>query len=187
VIPLPGACIDHLLFKPRSRNLGIVLVLVLVPRFSGVPQLERARFSRNNFVRKFLEICDRCRLNEAKCFFEDARPINQKMKPACLLALICCSTVFRILPGNAQEHVDVPLPPYDPPPTISHRSQSRPDETTRDSEGQRRYRHYSEAEPKKQTEKSYRYRKQDPPEGHSTHHRGKSHRHKHFYWPWQHH
>src|SRR5215510_12179192 len=117
--------------------------------------------------------------------FNDSRPINQKMKPACVFALIC-STVFTVLPGNAQLHVDVPLPPYDPPPTVSHHSKSRPDETTRDTEGQRAYHAYSKTVPKKQTEKSYPYQKHDRTEAHSNHHRSKPHRHKHFHWPWQH-
>jgi hypothetical protein len=109
------------------------------------------------------------------------------MKPAYVFALICCSTVFTILSGNAQEHVDVPLPPYDPPPTVLHRSRPSQDETTRDTAKPGAYRHFSETAPKKQTEKNYPYRKQKRTEAHSTHHRSKTDRRKNLHWPWQHH
>src|ERR1700746_2129335 len=78
-----------------------------------------------------------------------SRPIDRKMKLATAIASTFCAAIFAAVPGIAQLHVDVPLPPYDPPPTVSHHSQSRQDEPIAATEKPRRYRHYSE--PKKAT------------------------------------
>src|SRR5580698_1835454 len=48
------------------------------------------------------------------------------MKPA--LTSLLFAFVLPIVPISAQEHVDVPLPAYDPPPKASHHSESEPDQ-----------------------------------------------------------
>src|SRR5580704_17384525 len=46
------------------------------------------------------------------------------MKPVLTLTALLFASVLSGLPASAQEHVDVPLPPYDPPPAASHHSES---------------------------------------------------------------
>ena len=50
-----------------------------------------------------------------------------KMKPAFTLTMIIL--VSAAFPAPAQEHVDVPLPPYDPPPTVSHHGETHDDQS----------------------------------------------------------
>ena len=113
------------------------------------------------------------------------------MKLAAALVLAFWATWFgTVSSGIAQLHVDVPLPPYDPPPTISHHSQSRQDEPIRDTEKPRTYRNYSElkkATPGKQQKQNHSNRNLKATRPHSTHDPSRPHRRKHFHWPWQHH
>src|ERR1700737_484571 len=92
------------------------------------------------------------------------------MKSASAFALICCASVFAILSLKAQEHVDVPLPPYDPPPTTSHRSQATPDEPRRSTSKPRAY--DRNTIPKKTTKDFYsdrnRKRTKPPPSRHHS-------------------
>ena len=46
------------------------------------------------------------------------------MKPVLILTILFFAFVLSRFPAAAQEHVDVPLPPYDPPPAASHHSES---------------------------------------------------------------
>ena len=76
--------------------------------------------------------------------------------------------------ATAQEHVDVPLPPYDPPPTVSHHSESHTERTPRVSE---------------QTRSEYTTRSANVRTYHHTHsyrHLTATRRHRFFHWPWQH-
>jgi hypothetical protein len=113
------------------------------------------------------------------------------MKLAAALVLALCADFFGIIStGIAQEHVDVPLPPYDPPPTISHHSQSRHDEPIRGTENPRTYRHHpepSKATPAKEKKQSYSNRNLKGTKPHSTRNQDRRHSRKHFHWPWQHH
>src|SRR5260370_7161531 len=57
----------------------------------------------------------------------DAVKLIFQMKPAFTLMMIFfLSAAF---PARAQEHVDVPLPPYDPPPTVSHHGENHGDQS----------------------------------------------------------
>ena len=51
------------------------------------------------------------------------------MKPVLTLTILFFAFVSSWLPAAAQEHVDVPLPPYDPPPAASHHSESHLDQS----------------------------------------------------------
>jgi hypothetical protein len=71
---------------------------------------------------------------------------------------------------SAQEHVDVPLPPYDPPPSVSHhRDRSEVDQPVHHRSTNR---HYSRS--KRQSNHNHRRRSRQ-------HNRS----HKHFHWPWE--
>src|SRR6476620_6559317 len=50
------------------------------------------------------------------------------MKPAFTLGLISVLLAAMPFSALAQEHVDVPLPPYDTPPTASHRRDNQNDQ-----------------------------------------------------------
>jgi hypothetical protein len=123
---------------------------------------------------------------------ESAGPSGQPMvakllilapfKPALTLTVFF---LVLVLPGfsvNAQEHVDVPLPPYDPPPPASHHKEAPEEQAPR----------VSRQTPSQPTVHS---RSHSQPE---THHAKKTHDHHHyrrhakhrrhsfFHWPWQH-
>ena len=120
-----------------------------------------------------------------------SRPSYRKMKLASAFPLTFWAAIFAAVPGIAQLHVDVPLPPYDPPPTISHHSQSRHDEPISDTEKPRTYRQHSDSEPKKATpnkqeNENYSNRNHKGTKAHSTHDPSRRHRRKHLHWPWQH-
>ena len=77
-----------------------------------------------------------------------------------------------VIKAPAQEHVDVPLPPYDPPPSVSHQRDR--------SEQDRPIHHRSTGHNISRKE----YRRHNY---HNHHRRIRSrHRsHKHFQWPWE--
>ena len=98
------------------------------------------------------------------------------MKPALSPTMIYFAWAA-LTPALAQEHVDVPLPPYDPPPTVSHHGENHNDESVHTSRN---------AYPQRQTLKGERRTKSShsDPRDHRNHHRRRSH--GHFHWPWQH-
>src|ERR1700722_4065672 len=53
------------------------------------------------------------------------------MKPALTLTFLLFAFILPLTPISAQEHVDVPLPAYDPPPQVSHHSEPHPDQRRR--------------------------------------------------------
>ena len=58
---------------------------------------------------------------------------NQLMKNALTFTALLFAFVLTGQPVVAQEHVDVPLPAYDPPPPASHHSEAQPDQPARAS------------------------------------------------------
>jgi hypothetical protein len=92
-------------------------------------------------------------------------------KGAAVLVLLSlfAGLVIRV---SAQEHVDVPLPPYDPPPSVSHhRDRSKVDQPVHHRSTSR---HFSRSAHQRSSN--------------HNHHRQSRHRkpsHKHFHWPWE--
>jgi hypothetical protein len=111
--------------------------------------------------------------------------MNPKMNSASTSVRAFCAFVLAIVSVDAQEHVDVPLPPYDPPPTVPHH-QSRSDnpasqDVTTD------HPHTGSTASKKTTKQGYSSRNPKPAKPkyvQSVHYRNR-HRHASF-WPWQH-
>jgi hypothetical protein len=115
------------------------------------------------------------------------------MKFASTLTLFLCAFIFPGFPVAAQEHVDVPLPAYDPPPAASHHSETRDDQPPRVSRPSHSAPKVSRpvrststaprshAPAKKRKVTSSRQHQSHP--SHHTRHR----RHRFFHWPWQHH
>jgi hypothetical protein len=105
------------------------------------------------------------------------------MKPT--LSLTALFFAF-VLPGfrlAAQEHVDVPLPPYDPPPPSSRHSQThdaQPPRVSQQTHSRPMVSPRPHVQPKAHDVKSSPH--------HPHHHRRHvRHRHSFFQWPWQHH
>jgi hypothetical protein len=87
-------------------------------------------------------------------------------------------------PVAAQEHVDVPLPPYDPPPPASHHSETHDDQPPRVS---RQTHSQSRVSPRPHPQPKVRHVKSSH---HPQHHHRRNvppRRHSFFHWPWQHH
>src|SRR6478752_6010315 len=115
------------------------------------------------------------------------------MKPAFTLGLISVLLAAMPFSALAQEHVDVPLPPYDPPPTASHRRDNQNDQPApvppkshtqkRTSASQKRTPGSRKRPPavKARTKSTSAH-----PHGHHSHPRKKHHRRFHWHWPWQH-
>src|SRR6516165_7291468 len=86
-----------------------------------------------------------------------------------LLLSLFAGLVIRV---SAQEHVDVPLPPYDPPPSVSHhRDRSEVDQPIHHRSTSR---HSSRGERRSSS-------------NHNHHGRHGKPAHKHFHWPWEKH
>jgi hypothetical protein len=88
-----------------------------------------------------------------------------------LMIFFFLSVVFR---ASAQEHVDVPLPPYDPPPVVSHHGEHPDDESAHVPEQAHAFRRTPNGEHRK---------KSADPHDRRIHRRNKHH--SHFHWPWQ--
>src|ERR1700676_3367138 len=109
------------------------------------------------------------------------------MKPALTLTTLFFIFVLPRFPVAAQEHVDVPLPPYDPPPTVSHHRETQPDQPPRSPNRQ-------SLSPSKVSRQPHAPAKghtvQNPKHKRYSHHhprrRPRSRRHSFFRWPWQH-
>jgi hypothetical protein len=112
--------------------------------------------------------------------------MNPKMNSASTSLLAFCASVLAIVSVDAQEHVDVPLPPYDPPPTVPHHSQSR-SEKPASQDATVNHPHTGSAASKRTTKQGYLSRNQKPAKPkyvQSVRHRNRG-RHASF-WPWQH-
>jgi hypothetical protein len=106
------------------------------------------------------------------------------MKPALTLTALCVAFVLPSFPVAAQEHVDVPLPPYDPPPAASHHRETQSDQSLRAPRP-------SNSPPPKASRQphseSNRHIAKKPGQNHHYHQKRKHHRrHKSFRWPWEH-
>jgi len=106
----------------------------------------------------------------------DALKYTVNMKPALSLTMIYLASAA-LSPAQAQEHVDVPLPPYDPPPTVSHHGENHDDQSVHTSRNDHSQRQALKGG--RRTKSSHA----DPPD-HRNHHRHR--KHGHFHWPWQH-
>jgi hypothetical protein len=121
------------------------------------------------------------------------------MKPAVTLAALFFVLVLPRAPLSAQEHVDVPLPAYDPPPPASKHREAReanPDQPPRVA---RPNHSPSKAAPRRpapakatSTKGSSHSRPHYQARSHSQHHhsrhgrRSRHRRHSFFHWPWEH-
>jgi hypothetical protein len=119
------------------------------------------------------------------------------MKPVLILTILLFAFVLSRFPAAAQEHVDVPLPPYDPPPAVSHHSEShleQPPRVSRQAHTKPQASTRSQAKPKASPRPKA---KPKAKKSSSTHHKKQSkskkkskskshHRHGFFHWPWQH-
>jgi hypothetical protein len=103
-------------------------------------------------------------------------------KPALTLTVLF---LVLVLPGfsvNAQEHVDVPLPPYDPPPPASHHKETPDEQSPRASR-------QTPAQPTVHSRPHSRPETHHVKKSHDHHHhrrRAKHRGHSFFHWPWQH-
>jgi len=86
-----------------------------------------------------------------------------------LLLSLFAGSVIRV---SAQEHVDVPLPPYDPPPSVSHhRDQSKVDQPVHHRSTSR---HSSRGTHQGSSNHNHHHQSRHPKRSH-----------KHFHWPWE--
>jgi hypothetical protein len=106
------------------------------------------------------------------------RPRNRKMNSAATFVPVLCASAFAIISLHAQEHVDVPLPPYDPPPSSSHYNQNRSSEPGSRSAPKTRP-HAANAGSKKAAQKKHPYRKPKRTDARSTPHQDKHYRRSH--------
>ena len=103
-------------------------------------------------------------------------------RPAPTLAALFLAFVLSGFRVNAQEHVDVPLPPYDPPPPSSHHRETR-DERSPSVSRQTPSQPTIHARPHSQPDTHHVKKSHD----HHHHRRHARHRrHSFFHWPWQH-
>jgi hypothetical protein len=110
------------------------------------------------------------------------RLILAPFKPALTLIALFLAFVLLAFSVHAQEHVDVPLPPYDPPPPASHHRETRdeqPPSVSRQTPSQPTV----HARPHSQPETHHVKKSQNHhhPRRHARHRR-----HSFFHWPWQH-
>ena len=108
--------------------------------------------------------------------------LRQKMKPALASTALFCALVLPMFPVTAQEHVDVPLPPYDPPPTVSHHNDTHNVQAkgvSRDS--------LAPAKGPKEPHPGPKERHVKGSPQNQQHHRRhvRRRRQTHFHWPWQ--
>ena len=112
--------------------------------------------------------------------------MNANMNSASTSVLAFFAFVLAIVSVDAQEHVDVPLPPYDPPPTVPHHSQSSSDNPA-SQDATTDHPHTGSAASKKTTKQGYSSRNQKPAKPkyvQSVHRRNR--RRQASFWPWQH-
>jgi hypothetical protein len=96
-----------------------------------------------------------------------ARPVSK------IIGVLFALMAFVSAPGfhaAAQEHVDVPLPPYDPPPTVSHHSESHAVQPSR-ATSQNRSEHITHSANGRTHHSTRSYRRQT--------------RRRSFHWPWE--
>jgi hypothetical protein len=111
------------------------------------------------------------------------------MKPGLALTLTTLFLAFGGFRAVSQEHVDVPLPPYDPPPTVSHHHNSQyeaapvPSRTTRKQSHSVPKRSFSKPKARSgvRNTKTAHFDRRHHRQG--TRHKSRSYVH----WPWQHH
>jgi hypothetical protein len=118
------------------------------------------------------------------------------MKPVQTLTTLFLAFVLSGFPVAAQEHVDVPLPPYDPPPKASHHSETsaaEPSGAPRKAHARPKVskRSHSKPQAKKNSsthrKKQNKSKKKSKPKKKSKHKKkSKSRHHGFFHWPWQH-
>src|SRR5277367_1829670 len=112
------------------------------------------------------------------------------MKPVLTLTILFFAFVLSGFPVAAQEHVDVPLPPYDPPPKASHHSETSPEQPSRapqKTHAKPKVSKRSQAKPKaKKSSSSYRKKQSKSTKKSKKKKKSKSHHHSFFHWPWQH-
>jgi hypothetical protein len=98
-----------------------------------------------------------------------------KMKSAFTLTMMLF--VAAALPALPQEHVDVPLPPYDPPPIVSHHRESHDDQSEQASQ---------KAHSQRRTPQGDHRTKSHHADPHDPRIHRRNRHHGHFHWPWQH-
>jgi hypothetical protein len=118
------------------------------------------------------------------------------MKAALKLTALFFAFVLPRAPLSAQEHVDVPLPPYDPPPPASHHGEAHPDQpqpvarpTQSPSKASPRRPSPAKARIVKRSShpRSHYHAHSHSQHPHPRHRRQVRHRrHSFFHWPWEH-
>jgi hypothetical protein len=113
------------------------------------------------------------------------------MKPVLTLTTLFFAFVLSGFPVAAQEHVDVPLPPYDPPPKASHHSETytdQPARAPRKTQAKPKASTRPSAKPKaKKSSSSHRKKQSKSKKKSKNKNKSKSHHHHSFFhWPWQH-
>src|ERR1700733_13905019 len=116
------------------------------------------------------------------------------MKPA--LTSLLFAFVLPLVPIFAQEHVDIPLPAYDPPPRASHHSETSTDEPSgapRKTHAQPKVSTRSHSKPQAKKSRRTHRKKQNKSKKKSRNKKKsknkkkrKSRHHGFFHWPWQH-
>src|SRR5271167_1092728 len=105
----------------------------------------------------------------------DTVKLISKMKPAFTLTMIILMSAA--FPAPAQEHVDVPLPPYDPPPTVSRHGENHDDQSAHVP--QKAHSLHRAPPGDHRTKSSHAV-----PHDHRRHRRNRHH--GFFHWPWEH-
>jgi hypothetical protein len=118
------------------------------------------------------------------------------MKPVLTLTTLFFAFFFSGFPVFAQEHVDVPLPAYDPPPKASHHSETSTDQRAgapQKAHAQPKVstRSHSKPQPKKSSsthrkKQSTSKKKSKSKSKSKKKSKSKSRHHSFFHWPWQH-
>jgi hypothetical protein len=109
------------------------------------------------------------------------------MKPTLTLTALFFAFVLPRVSGFAQEHVDVPLPPYDPPPPASHHREVQSAEPPRVSQKSHSPAKVSSRRPSLSQGRAVKNSKRSHSHHRPRHRRQARHRrHSFFHWPWQH-
>src|ERR1700730_5205558 len=118
------------------------------------------------------------------------------MKPVLNLTTLFLVFVLSGFPVAAQEHVDIPLPAYDPPPRASHHSETSTDEPSgapRKTHAQPKVSTRSHSKPQAKKSRRTHRKKQNKSNKKSRNKKKskkkkkrKSRHHGFFHWPWQH-
>jgi hypothetical protein len=110
------------------------------------------------------------------------------MKPVLTLTILFFAFVLSGFPVAAQEHVDVPLPPYDPPPKASHHSETytdQPSRTPQKTHAKPKVSTQPHAKPKTKSSSSHRKKQNNSKKKSKNRKKSKSRHHSFFHWPWQ--